>query len=246
MGRADPRASARPPRATIDVWIQLENRRDAPRGEADAFPARPPQTWDVHITAENFTPAKVFILSGDSVRWINDARRAHGPKSLNGTFKGNALSPTQDYTEQFPTPGYYEYNCIYDDHRNNASDLTDPAVVVFAQLPGITGSPGAGSATPPAATGAGTPPAPGGTPTTHDVTIGSLGFSPASVTIKAGDSVRWTNNDSSPHTATGDDHAWTSPMLSGGQSFFRAFPSAGTVPYHCHIHHEMTATVVVT
>ncbi|TMH05568.1 MAG: hypothetical protein E6H67_08590 [Betaproteobacteria bacterium] len=59
----------------------------------------------------------------------------------------------------------------------------------------------------------------------HDVTIGSIGFSPSTVTIKAGEG---------------------SPTLSGGQSFFRVFASKGTVGYHCHIHHEMTATVVVT
>ena len=80
----------------------------------------------------------------------------------------------------------------------------------------------------------------------HDVSIDASGFSPSTVTIKAGDSVRWTNNDTSPHTATGDDHSWGSPTLTGGKSFFRTFTAHGTVGYHCHIHHEMTATIVVT
>ena len=75
--------------------------------------------------------------------------------------------------------------------------------------------------------------------------IGSTGFSPATVTIKAGDTINWTNVDSSPHTTTADDHAWTTPTLTGGKSFSRTFSSPGTVPYHCHIHHEMTATIVV-
>jgi plastocyanin len=57
--------------------------------------------------------------------------------------------------------------------------------------------------------------------------------------------VRWTNHDSSPHTATADDHGWGSPVLTGGKAFSLPFATAGTIRYHCHIHHEMTATIVV-
>jgi plastocyanin len=205
-------------------------------------PPREPQTFDVHITDTEFKPSKVFLVVGDSVRWINDARRAHGPKPPDGSFKGNALSPTQTYTEAFTKAGVFPYNCVYTDHIHNAGDITGPMVVVSQHPMGITNGGASGSGTSPP-----TPspvPAPGGM--MHDVTIGSIGFSPSTVTIKAGDSVRWTNNDTTPHTATGDDHSWGSPTLSGGQSFFHVFASKGTVGYHCHIHHEMTATVVVT
>ena len=86
------------------------------------------------------------------------------------------------------------------------------------------------------------PPAGG---TTHQVAITSTGFAPSTLSISAGDSVNWTNQDYSAHTATADDHSWATPTLTSGKSFARPFPSAGTFAYHCHIHHEMTATVVV-
>ena len=36
------------------------------------------------------------------------------------------------------------------------------------------------------------------------ITIENFAFTPASVTVTAGATVTWTNNDSAPHTATGD------------------------------------------
>jgi plastocyanin/FtsP/CotA-like multicopper oxidase with cupredoxin domain len=204
-------------------------------------PPRAPQTFDVHITNENFIPSHIFILPGDSVRWINDGSRAHGPQSSDGKFKGLALLHTQTHTVLFKNPGAYLYKCVYGDHVHNAGELS-PGVFVGIKSIGVVGGGAAGSGS-----SAPTPsPAPASGGTMHDVSIGAAGFSPSTVSIKSGDSVRWTNNDSSPHTATGDDHSWGSPTLSSGQSFFRPFPSKGTVAYHCHIHHEMTATVVVT
>jgi plastocyanin len=107
----------------------------------------------------------------------------------------------------------------------------------------VLASPGA-APVPPAGGAAGSA---GGAATakTHEVSIGSTGFSPSSLTIKAGDSIRWTNTDSSPHSVTADDHAWMSPTLPSGKSFDRAFTAKGMVDYHCHIHHEMTASVNV-
>jgi plastocyanin len=58
--------------------------------------------------------------------------------------------------------------------------------------------------------------------------------------------VRWTNHDSTAHTATNDDHSWTSPNLPAGQTFFKTFTAPGTIGNHCHIHPEMTGTIVVT
>ena len=199
---------------------------------------RAPQTFDVHITNEAFIPSHVFILPGDSVRWINDGSRAHGPHSSDGSFTGNALSPTQTVTVLFKKPGAYLYKCVYADHVHNAGELSIGVFVGIKSIGTVGGVSGGASPTP--------SPAPTGGATMHDVSIGASGFSPSNVTIKAGDSVRWTNNDTSPHTATGDDHSWGSPTLTGGKSFFLAFTARGTVGYHCHIHHEMTATIVVT
>jgi plastocyanin len=77
------------------------------------------------------------------------------------------------------------------------------------------------------------------------VEIKNFSFSPASLTVKAGDTVTWTNNDTATHTVTADDNSFTSSDLAPGASFKHTFAKAGTVAYHCSIHPSMTATVVV-
>lgn len=220
-----------------------------PEGQAcppDPVPEKPetprePRTFDVHITNSDFIPGHVFIQPGDSVRWINDADRAHGAHSIDGKFTGHALLATQTHTVLFHNSGAYLYKCVYEDHVHNAGELSIGVFVGIKSI-GVVGGGGSGSGST-----APTPsPVPASGGTMHNVSIGASGFSPSNLTIQAGDSVRWTNIDSTPHTATGDAHDWGSPILSLGQSFFRPFPSKGTVAYHCHIHHEMTATIVVT
>jgi plastocyanin len=87
----------------------------------------------------------------------------------------------------------------------------------------------------------------GGTATTAgtQVEIKNFSFSPASLTVKAGDTVTWTNNDTATHTVTADDNSFTSSDLAPGASFKHTFAKPGTVAYHCSIHPSMTATVVV-
>ncbi|GHG61189.1 cupredoxin domain-containing protein [Streptomyces griseocarneus] len=69
-------------------------------------------------------------------------------------------------------------------------------------------------------------------------------FVPRTVTVRAGDTVRWINNDNDTHTTTSDTDLWDA-VLDPGQSFSRTFPAAGTFSYHCAIHPEMTGTVIV-
>lgn len=79
-----------------------------------------------------------------------------------------------------------------------------------------------------------------------EVDIDSFAFSPSSVTISAGDTVRWTNNDSVAHTITSDDHTtFDSGTLGVGDIFEYTFTSAEIVTYHCDFHPLMTAQVVV-
>jgi len=84
---------------------------------------------------------------------------------------------------------------------------------------------------------------------------GGLKFDPASVAIKVGDVVRWTNTDSTvPHTATEDHGLWdlggsygATPVnpsgFAPGASVSRAF-EAGTARYYCRIHPQQMKGVV--
>lgn len=81
---------------------------------------------------------------------------------------------------------------------------------------------------------------------THAVTIRGNRFRPAKITIKAGDSVTWTNDDGLDHTATAMDKSWTTKSLSGGNSGSVTFSVKGTHKYKCKWHPSMRGTVTVT
>lgn len=78
---------------------------------------------------------------------------------------------------------------------------------------------------------------------TVEVTIQNFAFNPGSVTISSGDTVKWTNMDSTAHTITGTD--FSSGNLNKGDSYENTFAKAGTYDYHCSIHPSMTGTVIV-
>jgi plastocyanin len=88
----------------------------------------------------------------------------------------------------------------------------------------------------------------GGTALAADqsVAISGFSYSPASVTISVGDTVTWTNSDAQAHTATADDSTWNTGTISGsGGTGAVTFSTAGSFPYHCSIHSQMTGTVTV-
>jgi plastocyanin len=79
------------------------------------------------------------------------------------------------------------------------------------------------------------------------ISISNMSFAPASMTVKVGQSVAWHNADSVTHTATANSGAFdTGAIASGGTSAAIVMNTAGTFPYHCSIHPEMLATLIVT
>lgn len=120
--------------------------------------------------------------------------------------------------------------------------------VALAALAACGGPPAAAVAAPPAehpmavpapTTTAGMQPVAAGT-----VTIANFAFSPAAVTVPAGTTLTWTNNDSAPHDISGGP--LHSPTLSQGQTWSYTFSTAGTYSYICSIHPYMTGSVTVT
>jgi plastocyanin len=77
------------------------------------------------------------------------------------------------------------------------------------------------------------------------VSIKNFAFNPGSITVAAGTTVTWTNDDTTGHTVTADDGSFDSKTVAAGATFSQAFATAGTFTYHCTIHTNMTATVVV-
>ena len=106
---------------------------------------------------------------------------------------------------------------------------------------GYRGSP---TATPRPASSQSASAAAGGTPSAS-VGIADFAYAPASITVKVGSTVTWTNRDSAAHTVTADDGSFGSKAIATGGTFSRTFLTAGTYTYHCAIHPSMTATIVV-
>ena len=80
---------------------------------------------------------------------------------------------------------------------------------------------------------------------THAVTIADLAFSPATLTITAGDTVTWTNQDQMIHTVTSTTGAFDSGDLDPGDAFSFTFTTPGTYDYLCTPHPFMTGQIVV-
>lgn len=77
-----------------------------------------------------------------------------------------------------------------------------------------------------------------------EVAVRDFRFDPSSLSVEVGDTVRWTNVGDAPHTVTFNGGA-ASGTLANGQSWERAFPSAGTFQYVCGFHASMVGTVSV-
>ena len=82
---------------------------------------------------------------------------------------------------------------------------------------------------------------------TVDVDVRDSFFSPATVTINVGDTVRWTQRGFMVHTTTSEDGLWNSGnLVSMGQTFTHTFNSAGNFGYFCIPHSGfMRGTVIV-
>jgi plastocyanin len=77
------------------------------------------------------------------------------------------------------------------------------------------------------------------------VRIANLGFDGKVIRIKAGERVRWVNEDQLQHTVTADDGGFDSGLVNPGRTFERVFDRPGEYAYHCTPHPFMTGRVIV-
>jgi len=81
--------------------------------------------------------------------------------------------------------------------------------------------------------------------TSHAVTIQSFAFEPADLTINAGDSVVFTNQDGAPHTATDVNGAFDTGRLNKGGSATLTFNGQGSFNYFCTFHPNMKGKITI-
>lgn len=77
------------------------------------------------------------------------------------------------------------------------------------------------------------------------VKIDNFTFGPAAITVRAGDTVTWINEDDIPHTVVADDHSFKSKVLDTDERFSFTFTKPGQYAYFCSLHPHMTGKVVV-
>lgn len=92
--------------------------------------------------------------------------------------------------------------------------------------------------------------APDGTPSEAAVTVAGFEFEPSSLTVPAGSTVTWDNEDTVAHTATagspGDPEGTFDERLDGsGGTATVTFDEPGTFAYFCSFHPQMVAEIVV-
>jgi plastocyanin len=78
------------------------------------------------------------------------------------------------------------------------------------------------------------------------VRIANFAFDAKTVRVRAGATVRWTNEDPQlQHSVTADDGAFDSGLIQPGRFYERVFDRPGDYAYHCTPHPFMTGHVIV-
>jgi plastocyanin len=77
------------------------------------------------------------------------------------------------------------------------------------------------------------------------VKIDNFTFDPPRLTVKAGTTVTWYNEDDIPHTVAATDKQFRSKALDTDGKFSFTFTTPGSYEYFCSLHPHMTGVIVV-
>jgi plastocyanin len=77
----------------------------------------------------------------------------------------------------------------------------------------------------------------------NTVSIANFAFDPETLTVPAGTTVIWTNNDTTTHTIKSSD--FNSGNLANGETYEHKFDTKGRFDYSCGIHPTMKGTIIV-
>ena len=80
---------------------------------------------------------------------------------------------------------------------------------------------------------------------TATVNIDNFAFAPATLTVTAGATVTWKNEDDSPHRIGDKNGTFKSAALDTDDTFSHTFAAPGEYPYICTIHPYMVGKIIV-
>jgi plastocyanin len=81
--------------------------------------------------------------------------------------------------------------------------------------------------------------------TATEVKIDNFAFAPQRLTVKAGTTVTWINDDDIPHTVSSSTKVFKSKALDTKDKFSFTFTTPGDYEYFCSLHPHMTGAIVV-
>ena len=77
------------------------------------------------------------------------------------------------------------------------------------------------------------------------VVIKNFAFTPSDVTVKAGTTVEWRNEDIVPHTVSAADHSFRSGNIAPGKTWKFVPSKSGVFDYNCSPHPNMHGKLTV-
>lgn len=77
------------------------------------------------------------------------------------------------------------------------------------------------------------------------VKIENFAFTPQNLTVTAGTTVTFENDDDIPHLVVATDGSFRSKALDTGDTFAFTFTKSGDFPYFCGIHPQMQGKITV-
>jgi plastocyanin len=120
------------------------------------------------------------------------------------------------------------------------------AVACLALLQSASGAP-AGDTAAPAAAQEAHPAAASDKAADHTIVIKNMAYAQPKLTVSVGETVKWVNEDSAPHTVTttSGPEKFDSGNLEKGESWSFTFTKPGTYSYYCAVHPDMKAQITV-
>jgi plastocyanin len=214
------------------------------------------------ITIQNFAfgPASVTIPVGSTVTWTNQEsgvdHTTTSDASSTVAWDSRNLAPGASYSVTFIQTGTFTYHCSIHPF------MTGTIIVQGAGNPTTTNTIGPNATATPTATPSPTPtatvpprpptatPVPNSPPKRKAISVKQSGFTyrfaPATVTVKVGTRVTWSNLTGAPHTVTArGTWKFASKMFTRNHTVSFTFKKVGTYKYFCSIHPYMKGTIVV-
>lgn len=174
----------------------------------------------------NFTPNTVTVPKGDIIEWTNNDTVPHTVTNApdGSIFDSGLITPGKTYLlDTSKLNGTkYDYMCTVHPWMTGKIVITQPLVA------NVTISKGASTQS-----------------------TGQKYFDPASLSVKVGTTVIWTNKDAASHTvtsgepSTGPSGTFDSSLIKPGNTFKYTFTTAGTTSYFCTVHPWMTGKIIV-